>query len=130
MNLPDSIKVHPIFHPKKLHLASSSEPLEGQVLAPQPPVQVNDKDEWEVEQVLIVRLCWQKLSYHIKWTGHDQDLEWYPAGNFKNAPTALRDFHDQHPDLPGPPKRLPIWLKAAEDNKFLEDHEEDNQPHD
>jgi hypothetical protein len=42
----------------------------------------------------------------------------------------LRDFHDQHPDLPRPPKRLPIWLKAAEDDEFLEDHEEDNQPHD
>jgi hypothetical protein len=56
LDLLDSIKVHPIFHPEKLCLASSSEPLEGQVLTPQPPVQVNDKDEWEVEQVLIVRL--------------------------------------------------------------------------
>jgi hypothetical protein len=66
LNLPDSIKVYPIFHPEKLCLASSSEPLEGQVLAPQPPVQVNDKDEWEVEQVLAVRLRWQKLSYCVK----------------------------------------------------------------
>jgi hypothetical protein len=56
LDLPDSIKVHPIFYPEKLCLASSSEPLEGQVLIPQPPVQVNNKDEWEVEQVLVVRL--------------------------------------------------------------------------
>jgi hypothetical protein len=38
LNLPGSIKVHLIFHPEKLRLASSSEPLEGQVLALQPPV--------------------------------------------------------------------------------------------
>jgi hypothetical protein len=56
LDLLDSIKVHPIFYPEKLRLASSSEPLEGQVLTLQPPVQVNGKDEWEVEQVLAVRL--------------------------------------------------------------------------
>jgi hypothetical protein len=56
LDLPDSIKVYPIFYPEKLCLVSSLEPLKGQVLTPQPPVQVNDKDEWEVEQVLIVRL--------------------------------------------------------------------------
>jgi hypothetical protein len=130
IDLPESIKVHPVFHPEKLRKASSSEPLEGQILTPQPPVQVNGQDEWDVEQIIAVRLRWQKLSYRAKWVGHDQDLEWYPAGDFKNAPRALRDFHEQHPDLPGPPKRLPIWLKAAEDDEFLEDHEEDDRPHD
>jgi len=130
IDLPESIKVHPVFHPEKLHKASSSEPLEGQILTPQPPVQVNGQDEWDIEQIIAVRLQWQKLSYRAKWVGHDQDLEWYPAGDFKNAPIALRNFHEQHPDLPGPPKRLPIWLKAAEDDEFLEDHEEDDRPHD
>jgi hypothetical protein len=126
IDLPESVKVHPVFYPEKLRKASSSEPLEGQILIPQLPVQVNGQDEWDVEQIIAVRLRWQKLSYCAKWVGHDQDLEWYPAGDFKNAPRALCDFHEQHPDLPGPPKRLPIWLKAAEDDEFLEDHEEDN----
>jgi hypothetical protein len=45
IDLPESIKVHPVFHPKKLRKASSSEPLEGQILTPQPPVQVNSQDE-------------------------------------------------------------------------------------
>jgi hypothetical protein len=34
INLPESIKVYPVFHPEKLRLASSSEPLEGQALTP------------------------------------------------------------------------------------------------
>jgi hypothetical protein len=38
IDLPESIKVHPIFYPEKLRKVSSSEPLEGQILMPQPPV--------------------------------------------------------------------------------------------
>jgi hypothetical protein len=41
IDLPESIKVHPVFHPEKLRKALSLEPLEGQILTPQPPVQVN-----------------------------------------------------------------------------------------
>jgi hypothetical protein len=41
IDLPESIKVHPVFHLEKLCLVSSSEPLEGQALTPQLPVQVN-----------------------------------------------------------------------------------------
>jgi hypothetical protein len=66
IDLPESIKVHPIFHPEKLCKASSSEPLEGQILIPQLPVQVNGQDKWDVEQIIAVRLQWQKLSYHAK----------------------------------------------------------------
>jgi hypothetical protein len=71
IDLPESIKVHPVFHPEKLRLASSSELLEGQALTPQPPVQVNGQDEWDIEQIIAVRLQWQKLSYCAKWVGHD-----------------------------------------------------------
>jgi hypothetical protein len=45
IDLPESIKVHPVFHPEKLRKASSLEPLEGQILTPQPPMQVNGQDE-------------------------------------------------------------------------------------
>jgi hypothetical protein len=41
IDLLESIKVHPVFHPKKLRKASSLELLEGQILTPQLPVQVN-----------------------------------------------------------------------------------------
>jgi hypothetical protein len=34
IDLLESIKVHPIFHPEKLRKALSSEPLEGQILIP------------------------------------------------------------------------------------------------
>jgi hypothetical protein len=56
IDLPESIKVHPVFYPEKLCKASSLEPLEGQILTPQPPVQVNGQDEWDIEQIITVRL--------------------------------------------------------------------------
>ena len=130
LDLPNSIKVHPIFSPEKLRLASSSEPLPGQIPDPQPLIEVNGRDEYEVEKILAVRLYRGKLQYRVKWIGHDDDPDWYPAGNLKNAPRALRDFHQEYPDRPGPPKRLQIWLQAAEDEKFVGDHKEDDRPHD
>ena len=53
-----------------------------------------------------------------KPTGYDNDEEWYPARNFKNAPLKLKEFHDRHPDEAGPPKKLEAWIKAALDDKF------------
>jgi transposase InsO family protein len=127
LDLPASIKVHPIFNPEKLRRAATTEPLRGQIPDPQPPIEVDGHEEYEVEQVLAVRLNRQKLQYRVKWIGHDDDPEWYPAGDFVNSPIAIRDFHAQYPDQPGPPKRLPIWLDAAEKEEFIPEHEEDNR---
>jgi hypothetical protein len=64
----------------------------------------------------------------VKWIGFDEDYEWYPAGDFKNAPYKIRDFHTRYPEQPGPPKRLLEWIEAAENDEFLEDYEEDDRP--
>ena len=64
----------------------------------------------------------------MRWLGHDDNLEWYLAGSLKNTLIALQNFHLQYPDLPGPPKRLPEWLQAAENEEFVPDHEEDDRP--
>jgi hypothetical protein len=42
---------------------------------------------------------------------------------------SIRDFHNGYRSgLAGPPKRLTEWLKAAEEDIFLEDHEDDDKP--
>lgn len=80
-----------------------------------------------MEEILAVRRHYRKLQYRVKWLGHDNDDTWYPAGNFKTAPVKLMMFHNQYPRRPGPPARLKQWLEAAEDDIFLEDHEDDNK---
>lgn len=128
IDLPTSIKVHPVINPEHLRRASTSEPLPGQHADEPPPITVNDQDEWEVEEILASRLRYRKLQYRAKWIGYDDDLNWYPARDFKNSPVKLQVFHAANPGAPGPPRRLLDWLRAAEDEEFLDDHRDDDYP--
>ena len=124
--MPDRINIYPIFSLEKLRRAATTEPLPGQLEEPAEPIEVNGQDEWVVEKVLDARVRWKKLYYRIKWLGHDIDMEWYPAGNFKNAPVMLKEYHDCYPEKPGPPKHLQEWLKAAEEDRFVPDGGDDS----
>jgi hypothetical protein len=73
-----------------------------------------------------VRLHYRKLQYRAKWVGNDDD-DWYLAGDFKNLPEKLLAFHTKYPELPGPPKRLNVWIEAALSDRFEPDHPDDNK---
>lgn len=128
LDLPKGIKVHPIFSPEKLRLAATTEPLSGQLEDESPELEINGHSEWEVDKVLASRVMWKKLRYRISWLGRDPDPKWYPAGYLKNAPLALKAFHDANPQVAGPPVRLGEWIKAAEEDHFVEDNENDDIP--
>lgn len=127
LDLPDSVKVKPVFFPDKLRRAVKSDPLTGQIADPPPPIKVNDQQEWEVDEIVDVRLRYSKLHYKAKWVGIEDDW-WYPAGDYKNAPDKLISFRKRYPSLPGPPVRLPIWLDAALNDQFIDDHADDGKP--
>ena len=126
LKLPDSMKIHPVFHAEKLRKAPEN-PLPGQSNPEPPPTQVDDQDEYEVQDVLAVRLVRNKLRYQIKWKGWDNDPEWYPASVLSNSPLVLRTFHQTNPLLPGPPQNLQYWLKCAQDDVFPQPRRNDNE---
>ena len=129
LDLPDSIKVHPVFNADKLR-KEPNDPLEGQVNKAPPPIEVDGEQEWEVDRILGVRLVHGKLKYRVKWLGFDDDLDEYPASNFKHAPQALKDFHDKYPELPGPPRNLDYWIQTALADEQSEDRPDDDKPED
>jgi hypothetical protein len=96
-------------------------------LDPPPPIQVGETEEWEVEKILDAKLRYRKLVYRVQWLGHDVDLTWYPAGNFKNSADKIEEFHDNYPSKPGPPLRLQAWKDAAAADQLLDDHPDDDK---
>jgi hypothetical protein len=104
LDLPPTVRIHPVFHISLLEpVKNDSNPIPGHTQPPPPPIEVNNEEEWEVEEILDSRRHRNKRQYRVKWTGfHDPDRSWYPAENFENAPGPIQRFHQEYPNKPAP----------------------------
>ena len=127
LGLPLSMKIHPVFPAGNLRRAAN-DPLPGQHNDPPPPIKVVADNEWEVQEIVAVKLTRGKLSYKAKWSGADEDPEFYPASDFKYSPQLIKNFHLANPKLPGPPTNLALWTKAWEDGLDDYDHLDNDAP--
>jgi hypothetical protein len=131
LKLPETMKVHPVFHAEKLR-KDPGNPLPGQANPEPPPVVLEDgEQEYDVERILAVKLVRKRLKYKIQWVGWDEDPDWYPASTLSNSPLALQRFYEKHSDntdLPGPPRNLQYWLDCARDDIRPQPRKDDDIP--
>jgi hypothetical protein len=130
LDVPDNWTGSRVFHADRLRKFPTN-PLPGQEM-PQRDGEVVDErtgdEEYEVERVLASRLFYNKLQYQVQWKDWDPDPNWYYAGDFKNSPRLLKEFHNRYPERAGPPVRLKEWMDAANSETFDDDHPDDNLP--
>ncbi|MBW0486534.1 hypothetical protein O181_026249 [Austropuccinia psidii MF-1] len=105
LKLPQQWKsVHPVFHVSLLEPVTQSF-IPNQHQFPQPPVLVEEQEEWEVAHVLDSKLTIGSLWYLVEWKGFSEDPErttWEPVSNLTNSPDRFNNFHSLYPEKPGP----------------------------
>jgi len=99
LELPPTMKIHPVFHVSLLHPANKdSNPNRQQ--PPPPPVIVDNEEEFQVNQILDSRIRRNKVEYLVDWTGYGpNDRTWEPQENLQDL-EALDTFHQQYPNKP------------------------------
>ena len=100
LDLPASMKWHPVFHLCLLEPPASN-PLAGQKQPAPPPIIVDDNVELEVEEIVDSKLVRKTLKYLVRWVGYDE-LTWEPAELLQNSPELVSYFHRKYPTKPKP----------------------------
>jgi hypothetical protein len=102
LDLPDSMRIHPVFNVDQLYLAAD-DPLPGQLQEPPPPVFIDGSPAHDVAEVQDCRRKGRGYKYLIRWTGYD-DPTLEPARMiYEDVPQLVRDFHRRYRDRPVPP---------------------------
>ena len=97
LSLPNSLKIHPVFHVSLLKPAAP-DPFPNRGSKPPEPVQIDGCEEYVVEIILDCRKRQGQNQFLVKWKGYGpEDNSWEPEGNL-HAKKLLRAFFLAHPD--------------------------------
>ena len=103
LDLPSSIKIHPVFHVSLLLPAQNSSlpDFPNRVASPPPPVEVDGYEEWKVREIIDSRIHRGKLQYLVAWEGfpNSSDNSWEPEVNVRGN-EFVNNFHLRYPSKP------------------------------
>ena len=91
---------HPVFQVSLLKPAASNL-LAGQKQPTPTSIIVDDNIEFEVEEILDLKIVCRTLKYLVRWVGYNE-LTWEPAELLKNSPELVHSFHWKYPTKPKP----------------------------
>jgi Chromo (CHRromatin Organisation MOdifier) domain len=98
LELPPHWKIFNAFHTSLLTPYKERKE-HGENFPEPPPDLIDDKPEYEIEEVLASRRHgqWKKLQYLLQWKGYSQAHDsWEPADNV-NALELVKEFHERNP---------------------------------
>lgn len=101
---PNLQSLHPVFHVSLLQKATTSS-IPGRYNEPPPSVQVDNYEEFEVEEILDSRKRRRSVQYLVKWLGYDHAHDsstWEDASMLTNCDEHVAAFHRLNPSKPRP----------------------------
>ena len=104
LELPDTLKIHPVFHVSILRLYRTPDSIAHHPLQPPPPdpVTINDAEEFKVDKILNHRKWHNRQEYLVKWVGYpDHDASWEPAAHLDHAQDCITDYWTSSRSLDG-----------------------------
>ena len=100
LRLPRSLRVHLTFHVSQVKPVKESKMVP--TTTPPPPEVIEGGLEYKVKRLLAVRNRGRGRQYLVDWEGYrPEERQWVPSRHFME-PDLITDFHQDHPDRPGP----------------------------
>ena len=99
------MKIHPVFHVSlfKRHIPNNNDLFPERITPPPDPVIIDDKEKFEVEDILDHRINKRKptkTEYLIKWKGYPEyDATWESEDNLQNAQEMLKQYIRSNEDV-------------------------------
>jgi hypothetical protein len=99
LTLPLSMKgIHPVFHVSLLR-KHAPDTIEARRTPKAEPVQVEGKEEWEVEAILDCRATRRQKEYLVCWKNFGpEENSWEPEANLTNCADMVREFNSKFPE--------------------------------
>jgi hypothetical protein len=92
--------MNPVFHISHLEPVIENN-IPGRIQLPPPPIIINHKKEFEVNEILDSYIHWKRLEYLVDWAGYDTSHQkWEPAKYLQNAQQLIQEFHKCYPNKP------------------------------
>jgi len=103
IDLPTSMRIHPIFHISKVKLYKEPRSFDPERVSQPPPPTIDDEGEeqFEVEEILDTKLHYGKRKWLVRWKGYgDEENTWLDHVQMENAKETIQEFVDNNPDHP------------------------------
>jgi len=101
LKLPHGMRqLHPVFNIIKLSAAPEDPILERKLQVPPPPIVVDGKEEWEVEEILDSRWHRRRFQFLVKWKGFSREHNSWEAASDVKAPDLVAEYYRKHPAAP------------------------------